>query len=54
MAYDTYPVEVIKLKEKYETLGLKEDMWFTFYHDPFVHACKFNEQGDITEKMPAD
>jgi glyoxylase-like metal-dependent hydrolase (beta-lactamase superfamily II) len=51
MAYDTYPVEVIKLKEKYEALGVEDNMWFTFYHDPFIRACRFNEKGDITEKQ---
>jgi glyoxylase-like metal-dependent hydrolase (beta-lactamase superfamily II) len=54
MAYDTYPVEVIQLKEKYEALGVQEDMWFTFYHDPFLRACRFTAEGDIKEKIPED
>jgi glyoxylase-like metal-dependent hydrolase (beta-lactamase superfamily II) len=50
MAYDNYPLDAIAQKEEWENCGLRENAWFTFYHDPFLLACRFNEQGDIIEK----
>ncbi|MGD0886694.1 MAG: MBL fold metallo-hydrolase [Thermodesulfovibrionales bacterium] len=50
MAYDNFPLESIEKKEEWEKRGIEEGSWFTFYHDPFVLACKFDEQGNITEK----
>ncbi len=53
MAYDNYPMEAISLKEEWESKGIKENAWFTFYHDPFVLACKFDKDGNITDRWPA-
>jgi glyoxylase-like metal-dependent hydrolase (beta-lactamase superfamily II) len=47
MAYDNFPLEVVELKEKLEDRGVEEKAWFTFYHDPFMHACKFDANGTI-------
>ncbi len=54
MAYDNFPLESITRKEEWETFGVREGAWFTFYHDAFVLACKFDEKGDITEKWEND
>lgn len=51
MAYDNYPLEVIELKEKYEKAGIEKGAWFLFYHDPFLRACRFNEKGEVLEKI---
>ena len=51
MAYDNFPMDVISIKEKYETLGLKENAWFTFYHDPSMYACKFDTLGQVVKKI---
>jgi glyoxylase-like metal-dependent hydrolase (beta-lactamase superfamily II) len=51
MAYDNFPMDVIGLKEKYEAIGLRENAWFTFYHDPSMYACKFDKQGRIVKKI---
>ena len=51
MAYDNYPLESIKQKEDLEQDYLKRDAWFTFYHDPFLRACKFDEKGNVLEKV---
>ena len=51
MAYDNFPMEVIDLKEKYETMGIRENAWFTFYHDPSMYACKFDVQGHVVKKI---
>jgi glyoxylase-like metal-dependent hydrolase (beta-lactamase superfamily II) len=50
MAYDNYPLDAIEQKESWEARGMRQNSWFTFYHDPFVLACRFDEKGDITEK----
>lgn len=52
MAYDNYPMDAIALKEKWESRGVNEGAWFTFYHDPYVLACKFDKNGNITSKWP--
>jgi len=51
MAYDNFPMDVIPLKQKYETNGFEEDAWFTFYHDPAMYACKFDAQGQVAQKV---
>lgn len=50
MAYDNYPLDAIAQKEEWENRALKENAWFTFYHDPFVLACRFDEKGAMTEQ----
>jgi glyoxylase-like metal-dependent hydrolase (beta-lactamase superfamily II) len=50
MAYDNFPLDVISLKQKYETSGIRENAWFTFYHDPAMYACKFDIQGQVVKK----
>ncbi|MCX7991035.1 MAG: MBL fold metallo-hydrolase [Proteobacteria bacterium] len=51
MAYDNFPMESIKQKEKWEDFAQKHNAWLTFYHDPFVLAGKFNEKGELLEKF---
>ena len=51
MAYDNYPLDAISQKEKWETEGIQGNAWFTFYHDPFMRACRFDEKGEVTEKL---
>jgi glyoxylase-like metal-dependent hydrolase (beta-lactamase superfamily II) len=51
MAYDNFPMEVISLKQEYEARGIRENAWFTFYHDPFMYACKFDSQGQVIKKV---
>ncbi|MCL5023517.1 MAG: MBL fold metallo-hydrolase [Nitrospirae bacterium] len=53
MAYDNFPLDAIRRKEELEAKGVKEGAWFTFYHDPFMNACKFDEKGNILEKINA-
>ncbi|MFB3851816.1 MAG: MBL fold metallo-hydrolase [Acidobacteriota bacterium] len=45
-AYDSYPLDVIELKEKYLSEIVEKQCWVLFYHDPHIMACKFNEKGD--------
>jgi len=51
MAYDNFPMDVISLKQKYEERGIHENAWFTFYHDPYMYACKFDSQGHVIKKV---
>ena len=50
MAFDNFPLEAITEKEEWENRGAIEKAWFTFYHDPFIQACRFDEKGNVTEK----
>ena len=51
MAYDNFPLDVIALKQKYEIKGIRENAWFTFYHDPSMYVCKFDVQGNVVKKI---
>jgi glyoxylase-like metal-dependent hydrolase (beta-lactamase superfamily II) len=51
MAYDNFPMDVIAIKQKYEAMGIKENAWFTFYHDPSMYACKFDTLGQVVKKI---
>jgi glyoxylase-like metal-dependent hydrolase (beta-lactamase superfamily II) len=51
MAYDNFPMDVISLKQNYEMKGIRENAWFTFYHDPAMYACKFDTQGQVAKKF---
>jgi glyoxylase-like metal-dependent hydrolase (beta-lactamase superfamily II) len=50
MAYDNYPLDAIALKEKWMNAGVNERAWFTFYHDVFVLACRFDGAGQVIER----
>jgi glyoxylase-like metal-dependent hydrolase (beta-lactamase superfamily II) len=54
MAYDNYPLDAIAQKEEWENRALKDNAWFTFYHDPFVLACRFDEKGNMTEQWKGE
>ncbi len=51
MAYDNFPLEVIDRKEYYLRKYRNQKSWFTFYHDPFVKACRLSPDGEITESF---
>ncbi|GAB4434540.1 MAG: MBL fold metallo-hydrolase [bacterium] len=50
MAYDNYPMESIAKKAELENWAVSNHAWLTFYHDPFVLAARFDENGNIIEK----
>ncbi len=45
MAYDDYPMTSIAAKEKWLPYGLQNDAWFSFYHDAFYRAVKWDSDG---------
>ncbi len=51
MAYDNFPMDTIALKQEYESRAIRENAWFTFYHDPAIYACKFDVQGHMLKKI---
>ncbi|NGQ95380.1 MBL fold metallo-hydrolase [Brevibacillus sp. SYP-B805] len=51
MAYDDYPMTSIFAKEKWIAEGIKDSAWFSFYHDALYRALKWNEAGEIIEKV---
>ncbi|WP_339178736.1 MBL fold metallo-hydrolase [Oceanobacillus sp. FSL W7-1293] len=46
LAYDDYPVQSVLQKEYWMEAGYKEKVWFTFYHDAYYRAVRFNEDGE--------
>jgi glyoxylase-like metal-dependent hydrolase (beta-lactamase superfamily II) len=51
-AYDNFPLDTIRQKKELERKYIGQGAWFTFYHDPFVLACRFDEKGNIVERYP--
>jgi glyoxylase-like metal-dependent hydrolase (beta-lactamase superfamily II) len=46
MAYDDYPMTSIFQKQKWIQYGVEKGAWFSFYHDAFYRALKWNEEGE--------
>ncbi|MFS0673123.1 YtnP family quorum-quenching lactonase [Ornithinibacillus sp. 179-J 7C1 HS] len=49
MAYDDYPVTSVHQKEKWMEYGYQKEAWYTFYHDAFRRAIKYNASGEEIE-----
>lgn len=45
LAFDDYPMESISQKQKWMEYGLKNNAWYTFYHDAFFRAVKWDHSG---------
>ena len=45
MAYDDYPMTSIAGKQKWLTRGFEKNAWFSFYHDAFYRAVKWDQEG---------
>lgn len=52
MAYDNFPLEVINRKIEYFSEYSGQNSWFTFYHDPFVRACRLDRGHKVKETWP--
>ncbi|MGV1100876.1 MBL fold metallo-hydrolase [Thiovibrio sp. JS02] len=51
-AYDNFPLDSIAAKERFLAAAQAENAWLTFYHDPKVLACRFDEKGEVRESFP--
>ncbi|WP_144510892.1 MBL fold metallo-hydrolase [Bacillus sp. FJAT-22090] len=45
LAYDDYPMTSVFAKEKWVNEALKNNYWFSFYHDAFYRLVKWSEDG---------
>ncbi|MBU9713734.1 YtnP family quorum-quenching lactonase [Evansella tamaricis] len=45
LAYDDFPMDSIRAKEKYLVPAIKEQAWFIFYHDYKYRVVKWDEDG---------
>ena len=50
-AYDDYPMDSIRQKQKWIQWGIEQKAWFTFYHDNKYRALKWNSEGQIAESL---
>lgn len=48
--YDNFPLESIARKEEMIGPAIEQNQWFLFYHDPYLPACKFDQDGHIIER----
>lgn len=51
MAYDDYPMNSIAAKQKWLQYGLNKKAWFTFYHDCFYRAIKWDDEGKAIDAI---
>lgn len=51
LAYDDYPMNSIFAKQKWMKYGLENNAWFTFYHDAYFRAVKWDTEGNVTEQL---
>lgn len=51
MAYDDYPMDSIRAKQKWMDYGIKKSAWFTFYHDAFYRAVKWDTENKLVETL---
>lgn len=47
--YDNFPLDSVAAKERLIPQAVAHNAWFTFYHDPFMLACRCSAEGKITE-----
>lgn len=51
MAYDDYPMTSIFAKQKWLAYGMEKNAWFTFYHDAYHRAVRWNDEFQIVESV---
>lgn len=51
MAYDDYPMTSIFQKEKWMEYGYERNAWYTFYHDAYYRAIKFDRKGNVIDEV---
>ncbi|MBU6080273.1 MULTISPECIES: YtnP family quorum-quenching lactonase [Allobacillus] len=51
LAYDDYPVTSVHAKKDLQEEAIPSNYWFTFYHDAYYRAIKFDEDRKIVEEV---
>lgn len=54
LAYDDYPMTSVFEKQKWMKYGLEKNAWYSFYHDAFYRAIKWNENGEEIDSVKID
>ncbi|MGP4062628.1 YtnP family quorum-quenching lactonase [Halobacillus sp. H74] len=54
LAYDDFPVTSVHEKQKWMNYGYNRNAWYVFYHDAIYRAMRFDQQGEIVEKIEQD
>lgn len=51
LAFDDYPMTSIEQKQHWMDIGLKRKAWYTFYHDAYYRAIKWDENGKVLDAI---
>ena len=51
LAYDDYPVTTVHEKETWMEFGYNKQAWYTFYHDAYYRAIRFNKEGERINEL---
>lgn len=51
LAYDDYPVTSVHEKEEWMDFGYRKQAWYTFYHDAYYRAVRFNQAGERIDAL---
>lgn len=51
LAYDDYPMTSIDRKSNWLEFGERQNAWYSFYHDAFYRAVKWNSTGEIIDEI---
>ncbi|WP_085523068.1 YtnP family quorum-quenching lactonase [Tuberibacillus sp. Marseille-P3662] len=51
LAYDDYPMDSIRAKQKWIPYAIDQNAWFIYYHDAIYHALKWTQEGQVTDKI---
>ncbi|MDW2875967.1 MULTISPECIES: YtnP family quorum-quenching lactonase [Bacillaceae] len=51
LAFDDYPMDSIAAKQKWLEYGISKDAWFTFYHDAYFRAVKWDGDKQLKEEL---
>lgn len=54
LAYDDYPVTSVHEKEAWMEFGYAREAWYTFYHDAYYRAIRFNQSGERIAALKRD
>lgn len=51
MAYDNFPLDVVRIKERLLPEYIRNQCWFTFYHDIYMKACRLDGEGRVATSL---
>lgn len=51
MAYDDYPMTSVAQKQLWTPRGIQHNAWFSFYHDAYYRAVKWNDANELIDKV---